>query len=364
MTIRTHTAIPRPHRAGRTALAASVLAMLAACGGGGGGTPDDGTSQPLAITTTNRDLVAQTTASAVMGVGSGLGAVPLSATGPDRARQAEAAALAASPRGGLLPPAVQHWVRQELQRDRGEGMKRALAVIGPTPVACTNGGNAVVTFDDADNNGDLSASDTLTMRFNACVEVPGAAVNGQLTMSITSYTALPLLRATGRMTMAGLGATTADGTVSVDGTVGFDMAELDSNTERMTITAQTPLTTTYSAGAQSTTVSLATGYQEINQTEHQVQLPGSNTLTGRNTLSFGGNLSAPVLGGQLGVATTSPLVQYDTDSYPRSGVVTVQGRGSTLRMTVQSTSQVLLELDADGNGSFEHSSVVTWAWLL
>jgi len=54
----------------------------------------------------------------------------------------------------------------------------------------------------------------------------------------------------------------------------------------------------------------------------------------------------------------APITKNDTDDYPYAGTVQVKGMNSTLQMTVLSTSNVRLDLDADGNGSFESTETV------
>lgn len=343
----------------RPALATAVLALLTACGGGGG-SDEPPPTRTLAISAANRDQVAQTTATTMLNVGSGLEALPLSA-GSDRRSQASVVAVGV-PKVGLLPVAAQRLLRQQLAL--GDGVKRAQAVVGPITTACPYGGSGSVTLDDADGNGDLSPGETMTMRFTSCVAEPGSSVSGELSLVVTAFTELPLMRLAGNMSFRSLAATTADGTVTVDGTAGFEMAEDNATTVRMVITAQTPLSTRLSSPTLNDTVTLATGYRETTVYAENVPVPSTTQFSGRTTLTFDGFVTSSNLGGQYSVATTSPIVQYDIDPYPRSGVVTVQGRTGTLRMTVQSTSDVLLELDADDNGSFESSSTVSWTWLI
>jgi hypothetical protein len=66
----------------------------------------------------------------------------------------------------------------------------------------------------------------------------------------------------------------------------------------------------------------------------------------------------------VATATNAPIRQYAADNYPYTGTVQVKGVNSTLQMTILSTSNVRLDLDADGNGSFESTETVAWDWLL
>jgi hypothetical protein len=61
------------------------------------------------------------------------------------------------------------------------------------------------------------------------------------------------------------------------------------------------------------------------------------------------------------VATLLPLRQLGTDTYPSSGQVVVTGASGThLRVTALSGTSVQLELDANGDGTYERSGVFAW----
>ena len=56
--------------------------------------------------------------------------------------------------------------------------------------------------------------------------------------------------------------------------------------------------------------------------------------------------------------------KLDADACPSAGSIQVKGRNSTLLATALSAALVRLDLDADGNGSFEATETVSWDWLL
>jgi hypothetical protein len=69
---------------------------------------------------------------------------------------------------------------------RGNGLERALAVTTQT-LACPYGGSIAVTVNDADNNNKLSAGDTASFVFNACVAEFGLpAANGSLAFTVNA----------------------------------------------------------------------------------------------------------------------------------------------------------------------------------
>jgi hypothetical protein len=83
------------------------------------------------------------------------------------------------------------------------------------------------------------------------------------------------------------------------------------------------------------------------------------------TVTINGSFSATSIGGRVTVSTLQPIRQLATDPFPSSGQVLVTGaNNSRLRITVISNTQVRLELDADGDGTFESNNVVTWSSIL
>jgi nitrogen fixation protein FixH len=91
-----------------------------------------------------------------------------------------------------------------------------------------------------------------------------------------------------------------------------------------------------------------------------------DTSLDRSTSTTNGLLESAAANGVVRVTTVAgaPITKNDTDDYPYAGTVQVKGINSTLQMTVLSTSNVRLDLDADGNGSFESTETVAWDWLL
>jgi hypothetical protein len=57
-------------------------------------------------------------------------------------------------------------------------------------------------------------------------------------------------------------------------------------------------------------------------------------------------------------------VQRDADLYPTSGQIVATGAVGSLRTTALNTTNVQIELDANGDGIYEASKVVLWTALL
>lgn len=82
--------------------------------------------------------------------------------------------------------------------------------------------------------------------------------------------------------------------------------------------------------------------------------------------SASGVLSSSALASQsISFSTSADFVARPGDLYPYSGAFVIDGAGnSRLRLTALSSSQLGLELDANGDGNFEGSSIVNWNTLL
>ena len=80
-------------------------------------------------------------------------------------------------------------------------------------------------------------------------------------------------------------------------------------------------------------------------------------------------VSSSALNGSVTVVTSTPLVTLTTANHPQSGVVTVTGsNNSKVRVTVlgsnpTAANQVRIEVDANGDGTFEVNTLFPWSTL-
>jgi hypothetical protein len=165
-----------------------ATALLAACGGGGGGGPTvvvpegartvaaTGNSDATAV---NYATLAPPFVRALLSGGAGGVISPLAA---DRA-QAQAAAAAPAVFAPSLPGrTLLVW----LQRLPDPARKQATAV-STDVVPCSFGGSITVRFDDADNDGNVSAGDSVEFTAANCIEDAGLpAANGGFSMAINA----------------------------------------------------------------------------------------------------------------------------------------------------------------------------------
>ena len=87
----------------------------------------------------------------------------------------------------------------------------------------------------------------------------------------------------------------------------------------------------------------------------------------RSSITFGGTFSSSAMAAQsnVSVKTLSPFVQDSGAAYPSSGQVLItSAAGGQVRLTVQSASTVLFEVDADSNGIYETQQSRPWSQLI
>jgi hypothetical protein len=319
-------------------MAAALIGLaLAACGGGGGGgSPPPGN---INVTTANQDNLSRASMVSVIG-GLANDALPLAA-GPRSVLGSRLSALASG----------------------APSRKRADAVTTPVVDPCVVSGNSATSFDDRDADGLLDVGEPFTIVFNACRDdplTPDMESNGVLTGTVTQA------RANGFTAEVGASAFTTTWTghsMRQDG--GFVMA-IDATS---VTTGQTVISVPNALVVQAVTplwqdtVTLRAGYA-VTAIVDTAALPPGGVTAGRTTTTASGPVESAAAGGYVTARTIDPLVQYAVDPYPRAGRLEAVGKTGSLQATVLSTSQVQIDLDADGNGVTEASKIVAWDFLL
>lgn len=308
-------------------------ALVAACGGGGG---DSGSTTPvatLAITSTNQDGVARAATSATTSVGTASGG------------------LTGTSGGAVSLGAVSKRVAFALENSRKATLSAQPLAITSDTYDCSYDGTVTLTVDNANNNSAVDNGDSLTFTFNNCKETANDNANGTLAITLNSYTSGSF---TGTMAF---NLTATDGTRSavVTGSVGVSYSVLSSTSSRIDMTVgSNGLSSTVTAGGVPESLTYESGFT-ISETD---------TSTG-SSLTIAGGIQSSVLAGRIVIATPTAIVQSTGALYPSSGQLLVTGTsGSALRITVLSSTQIQLELDADGNGTFDNPVVRNWSTVL
>ncbi|SUS06364.1 conserved exported hypothetical protein [uncultured Defluviicoccus sp.] len=338
------------------AFTASALALIAACGGCGGGgdasAPPPAPATQVPISSSNQTAVARSVVSG--GVALTL-AQPLAA--PGRATAQSVAGSASPMAGSALQAIAQRMVRLTLAHRQAPQRAQPLAASTDTE-ACSAGGSIATTFDDRDNNGDVSAGDVLTAAFAQCRETDDSRLDGTVVLRVTAVPANTATRVElrGSMSFQQLGAAFGGTTATLAGSVDFSAAVTESAVQMaMTVGADA-----LRIGASSP------GYSESVTYESGMRVTVGQALTGTQATTFtlDGSFSSQSLGGRITVSTPRAMTQVPTDDYPASGQIVATGAGgSQLRITVLDAAQLRLELDANGDGTFEASQAVAWSSL-
>jgi len=326
---------------------------LAGCGGGGG----DGVSTPAAAPTVTISAANQGTVTRAMVDGSqAFGqSQPFAAPGGAAAQSTGSAPLALH--AGVLPSIVRRGLVAAFGSRPGASIASAMRPTATTSTTelCSLSGSITTTLSDVDNGQSLSGGDILTLTFDQCAESSDDAVNGVLTFTIGSVASGPggNVQFSGSLAFVQLSATSGTHLANIQGSVGVAAAITSTSSQLALTVGANALTVTTSAPGYLDTIVYEPGMQLIVTTT-------DGALT-QSDVSLNGSFTASSIGGRVLVATVVPLRQLGSDADPSSGQVVVTGAsGTQLRVTALSANSVQLELDANGDGTYERSGVFAW----
>ena len=318
----------------------SVSALLVACGGGGGGGGGNVTasSAPVTISAANAPELAAAAYKTTAGLeGSGSGA-----TGFLTGAVTQTSAANINVVEALLSQA-----KTIPQLATANPAALLTGVVVSETIACTNSGSMSITFDDADNNQQLSSGDTMSFSANSCTE-DGMVMNGSVSMNNVSVSGDPLSPPYNmQLSIQANNFTITEGveTVSLNG--GMTMTEMtnDGISYTHTITGSSIQVTEGGVNAGLTNFSI--GATEDN-----------NTLA--YTLDLNATVSSSEIGGSVTIVTDT-LFQGIDPNEPSSGQATITGaNNSRITLIAMGSDNVRLEIDADGDGTAETFIDTTW----
>lgn len=324
---------PRPGRARtffRSAAGTSLLSLLAACGGGGGdsGTPIQPGDSSLSISAANYQQVAQVAVSS---------AGYLLDTGDFAFGEQPGGSAIASPGGRLVT------IQQV----------RPTAVTSDT-VNCTQGGSLLFSFNDLNNNASWDVGDSLSAEARNCRE-DGMTIQGKLGLNAKALSGVfggSSYSATLQLTLTDFAVTEGSDTATGNGS--FDMqVGVSGGTTELTLMVD------------SLTIVGSESGKPYSDSLRDARLSLRFPATGGSTSSTSATVSSNRLDNKsVRIETASPFVTTVNSAFPSSGQLLITGAsGSKLRLSAQNAAQVLLELDADGDGSFETRSTKAWSEL-
>lgn len=243
---------------------------------------------------------------------------------------------------------------------RAAAPAQAVGVVEVDEEICENSnGKTVVEYNDANNNGIEDKGDSITYNMQSCA-FAGAILNGQAKLLIDNTTgdidSYPhTISAT--VIYNNLGATVAGVTTTGNGSASFSVKMPNEYLQEITLRAPSFTVTTVADGK---TSSQTMKNYDVSLT---IRESGNQIIY---TSSLNGTLLDSNFGTQfLTVKTTQPLVRMSNQPYAQQGEILItDNTKAKVRAKVANATTVSIELDEDGNGTYETSVNKLWSDLL
>jgi hypothetical protein len=211
--------------------------------------------------------------------------------------------------------------------------------------ACSYGGTLSITV----NDGASASSATGSMTFDNCWETTDASINGKVGFTLSgSSSAFSATFSYSNFTIKG-----SDFSFAGSGLVNMSFTDAGQYEEFVFDGSRFVFTVTENGR------SLNVG--------NLVETVRDNVVGGYESFNIRFSANSSVLGGSFTFETIQDLVEYYYDLYPSQGQFVITGAGgSKVRATSQggsASSQILIETDEDGVGTYESSDTMTWQEL-
>lgn len=216
---------------------------------------------------------------------------------------------------------------------------------------CSGGGNISITATIASTS-TITVGDRVALTFNACRE-PGSLINGAMEATFNAVTGNPTVAPpfswTLLVSLKGLAVTGDSESASASGDISLALTASSSTTGQQVLSAPN-LTISTVIGAMSSSEALS----GFSLTQENLSNGDRFTVSGRITASDLGNK-------YFDMRTSTPFFSPSGASYPTSGVLEITGAsGSKVRLSALAGGNALIELDANGDGTYETSTVKSW----
>jgi len=248
--------------------------------------------------------------------------------------------------GGQIPSDTGGSAAALLQKSRVDRLTAQYsAPFGPTEEPCGQAGTITLSGDVA-VPGTISAGDTITAEFNDCDDNEGYILNGQLTLTVRTFSGdllTGLYLTTIDVDAANL---TTDGE-SVDGSVTLTVDTRDPAMLDLTLT-----------GARLALAAAGETYTLTNF-RHYVE---EGLLVSSVYAELAGTIDIESLGGAVEYATVVPVEAGEFD--PDRGEILITGAlRSTVRIVFVSATSIRLDVDVNGDGIVDNYIDTNWAAL-
>jgi len=217
-------------------------------------------------------------------------------------------------------------------------------------------GSVNIQENDTPPVGEPNVGDTITATFNACVDEFGDQIDGTMTIRITQVTGDPDNPPFTLGISVTFNLTFTEGMDTFTVTGGFNFTLSDDGAGGISIVMSgTNFSLSGTEGGAPVSESLTNFRYELTFDEN----------TGDYTVDFSGTISTGDLGGAVTFDTTTPFQGTTTEEFdlqnPIVGVLEVTGAGgSKAILTVTGLNTVRIEIDEDGDGTFETTINTTW----
>ena len=325
-------------------LSAITLATLTACGGGGGDSPPQQGAAKVAITSTNQGQVVRASVNAGLSV-----SLPQGSAG---GASVAGVASRAQSLGAVAQRAVH--AAQASRKGIASASAHPSAALSDTE-PCAVSGTMTITLDDRDNNQAVSKNDVVSASFAQCKDSATSSINGAITITLTDTPTDTQFSASANF--QNLVAIDGGVTASLSGIVSVGETDTANSTETFLTVGQSGLTVSVASSDYTDSVIFDSG-----MLIHTLAVSDPNGFV---STILDGSFTVQSLGGKVTVATPLGLTQNNADAFPSSGQLEITGAsGSKVRATVLDKTQVRLELDANGDGTYEATSTVAWSTLI
>jgi hypothetical protein len=317
----------------------SITGLLVACGGGGGGSGDStsiGASAPMTVTSANATQVAGASIEAsdsFTGNTEGiLGVIP--------------AAVGSTPSTDIN--IIETVIEQIKRAPQFSDFRVAPAAVQSESQNCDSG-TLSLTFNDADNDLQLSTGDTVSMTASNCV-FGDVTMNGGISISnviVDGDQLSPPYSLQFSLQTSGFSVSAGGEMVSMNG--GGTISE----------SANDDITSTSSFSGNG--IEITAGGDTLTLTDYQIT-ETENQATNTYSRSINATISSSSLGGSVRVTTDvalSGVIPFDPDT----GQITCMGNNSSVTLTVIDSTSVQLEVDEDGDNIVDNTWVEAWTSL-
>lgn len=323
---------------------ASVSVLLGACGGGGGGGSDSVTtsSAPVTISAANASEVAAAAYESTAGLEGGGSGTTSFLTG--------AVTQTSSINIDFVDILISQ-VKTAAQLASANAAASLTGVVISETMPCTTSGSISITFDDIDNNQELSTGDSMSFAANDCIE-DGMVMNGSVSINnvtVSGDPQTPLSPYSMQFRIQANNFTVTEGIESV---------ALNGS---MTIAESTSDGVLFTHSISGSSIQVTEGGVTAGLSNFTIEASEDNSiLPYAYTLDLNATVSSPEIGGSVSIVTDIVFAGFGID-YPSSGQATITGaNNSRVTLIALNSIDVRLEIDADGDGAADTITDTTW----